>query len=50
MFKIIDGLKRAIEIIEEEEKEAIQINTQMAFGMDHVSRMIKEELKKELNN
>lgn len=42
---MIEGLKRAIEIIKEEKKEVIEINPQMAFGMAHVLRVIEEELE-----
>lgn len=44
---MLEGLKRAIEIIKEEKKEAIQINPQMAFGMSHILRIIEEEMEKE---
>lgn len=43
---MIEGLKRAIEIIKEEKEYAIQINPQMAFGMTQVLRMIEEEIEK----
>lgn len=43
---MIEGLKRAVEIIKEEKKEAIQINPQMAFGMTQVLMMIEEEIDK----
>lgn len=41
---MIEGLKRAIEIIEKEKEYAMGINPQMAFGMSQVLRMIEEEL------
>lgn len=44
---MIKGLKKAIEIIEEEKKFAIKVNPQMALGMSQVLRIITEELKKE---
>lgn len=43
---MIEGLKRAIEIIKEEKEYAKQINPQMAFGMTQVLRMIEEEIEK----
>ena len=46
---MIEGLKKAIEIIEKEKEYAMQVNPQMAFGMSQVLRMIKEELKVEQN-
>lgn len=44
---MIEGLKRAVEIIEKERDFAKEINPQMAFGMTHILIMIKEELEKE---
>lgn len=44
---MIDGLKRAVEIIKKEKKYAIEINPQMAFGMAQVLRMVEEEIENE---
>ncbi len=44
---MIEGLMKAIEIIEEEKKIAMSLNPQMALGMSQVLRLIADELKKE---
>lgn len=41
---MIDGLKRAIEIIDQELPFAKEVNPQMAFGMMHIKRKLDEEL------
>lgn len=39
------GLSRAIEIIEEEKKFAIEINPQVAMGMAQILMLLDKELK-----
>ena len=42
---MIEGLKKAKEIIEEEMKFARQVNSQMAIGMSQVLMLIEKETK-----
>lgn len=46
---MIEGLKRAVEIIKKEKEYAIQVNPQMAFGMAHILKVIEEEIEEEQN-
>lgn len=43
---MIMGLKRALMIIEEEKKFAVQVNPQMAMGMSQIESLIKKEINK----
>lgn len=44
-----EGLKRAVEIIDDEMDFAKQVNPQMAFGMQHIRKVILEELEENIN-
>lgn len=44
---MVEGLKRAIEIIEAEMVYASSVNPIMALGMDQVRQLIKKEIESE---
>lgn len=43
---VIDGLKVALEIVQVEKREAIQINPQMAMGMAQIEMLLKKKIEK----
>ena len=47
---MIEGLKRAVEIIKKEKEYAIQFSPQMALGMARILSTIEEEIEVEENN
>lgn len=45
-MKMIEGLEKAIEIIQKEKEFAVQVNPQMAMGMSQIENLIKKEINK----
>lgn len=43
---MLEGLKKAVEIIENEKRYAREVNPLMALGMSQVQMLIEKEIKK----